>query len=325
MSVTRRRFLEGVAAASAAWPGVARLDGETNALPTRTLGKTGVRVSILAMGGGSRYLMYKDEDAALEAATKALDAGITYIDSADDYGRDHLSERRLGKVLKGRRSGIFVATKLTNRNGAESRRIVEESLRALQMDQIDLIHIHALTTEDDLAQVEAKGGPLEQLFKMRDEKLTRFVGITSHYDPAVLRTALERHDFECTQMALNGARTGMKSGARGMVPNPDIVTSFETVALPLANRKNMGVIAMKVFAQDALLTGASPEKLLHYSLSLPVATAVVGMPKLEHIAANVESARNFRPLSRTEMQHISGSLATKKAELDRFFSTHVDG
>jgi len=325
MSVTRRRFLEGVAAAGAVWPGVARLDAETNALPTRTLGKTGVRVSILAMGGGSRYLMYKDEDAALEAATKALDAGITYIDSADDYGRDHLSERRIGKVLKGRRSGIFVATKLTNRNGAESRRIVEESLHALQVDQIDLIHIHALTTEDDLAQVEAKGGPLEQLFKMRDEKLTRFVGITSHYDPTVLRTALERHDFDCTQMALNGARTGMKNGTRGMVPNPDIVTSFETVALPVANRKNMGVIAMKVFAQDALLNGASPEKLLHYSLSLPVATAVVGMPKLEHIAANVESARNFRPLSRTEMQHISGSLATKKAELDRFFSTHVDG
>ncbi len=324
MSFTRRRFLEGVAAAGAAWPIVGKLDAETNALPTRTLGKTGARVSILAMGGGSRYLMYKDEDAALEAATKALDAGITYIDSADDYGRDHLSERRLGKVLKGRRSGIFVATKLSSRNGAESRRIVEESLRALQVDQIDLIHIHALTSEEDLAQVEAKGGPLEQLFKMRDEKLMRFVGITSHYDPVVLRTALERHDFDCTQMALNGARTGMKSGTRGMVPNPDIVTSFETVALPVANRKNMGVIAMKVFAQDALLNGASPEKLLHYSLSLPVATAVAGMPKLEHIAANVESARNFRPLSRMEMQHISSSLATKKAELDRFFSTHID-
>ena len=183
MSVTRRRFLEGVAVAGATWPSVARLDGETNALPTRTLGKTGARVSILAMGGGSRYLMYKDEDAALEAATKALDAGITYIDSADDYGRDHLSERRIGKVLKGRRTGIFLATKLTNRNAAESRRIVEESLRALQVDQIDLIHIHALTTEDDLAQVEAKGGPLEQLFKMRDEKLTRFVGITSKTYP----------------------------------------------------------------------------------------------------------------------------------------------
>ncbi len=324
MGITRRRFLEGVAATGAAWPGVAKLEGETKALPTRVLGKTGARVSILAMGGGSRYLMYKDEDAALEAATKALDLGITYIDSADDYGRDHLSEHRLGKVLKGRRSGIFLATKLTNRNGAESRRIVEESLRALQVDQIDLIHIHALTTEDDLAQVEAKGGPLEQLLKMRDEKLMRFVGITSHYDPTVLRTALERHDFDCTQMALNGARTGMKNGTGGMIPNPEMVTSFETVALPVANRKKMGVIAMKVFAQDALLSGASPEKLLHYSLSLPVTTAVVGMPKLEHIAANVESARNFQQLSKIEMQQISGSLATKKAELDRFFSTHVD-
>src|SRR3954463_13970216 len=117
MAITRRRFLEGVAVTGAAWPAVAKLEGETNAIPTRTLGKTGARVSILALGGGSRYLMYKEEDAALEAATKALDAGITYIDSADDYGRDHLSERRIGKVLKGRRNGIFLAAKLTNRNG----------------------------------------------------------------------------------------------------------------------------------------------------------------------------------------------------------------
>jgi aryl-alcohol dehydrogenase-like predicted oxidoreductase len=85
------------------------------------------------------------------------------------------------------------------------------------------------------------------------------------------------------------------------------------------------VIAMKVFAQDALLSDASAEKLLHYSLSLPVATAVVGMPKLEHIAANVETARNFQPLSRSEMERISGRLAAaKKAELDRFFSAHID-
>jgi hypothetical protein len=87
----------------------------------------------------------------------------------------------------------------------------------------------------------------------------------------------------------------------------------------------MGVIAMKVFAQDALLSDAPPRKLLHYSLSLPVATAVVGMPKLEHIVANVEAAVNFQPLSKGEMERISGRLATaKKAELDRFFSTHVD-
>ena len=258
-------------------------------------------------------------------AKQALDAGITYIDSSDDYGKDHLSERRIGRALKGRRQGIFLATKLSNRNGAESRRVVEESLRALQVDQVDLIHIHSLTSEDDLASIEAKGGVLEQLMKMRDEKLMRFIGITSHTDPAVLRMALERHDFDCTQMALNGARTGMKSGKGGMIPNPDMTTSFETTALPVATKKNMGVIAMKVFAQDTLLQHAQPGKLLRYSLSLPVATAVVGMPRLEHITENVQVAKNFQPLSRSEMKQISGGLAaTQKAELDRFFSRHVD-
>jgi len=276
------------------------------------------------MGAGSRFLMYKDEDEALEAANKALDAGITYIDASDDYGQNHLSERRIGKALKGRRQPIFLATKLSNRNGAESRRVVEESLRALQVDQVDLIHIHSLTSEDDLASIEAKGGVLEQLMKMRDEKLMRFIGITSHTDPAVLRSALERHEFDCTQMAWNGARTGMKSGKGGRGANPDMATSFETTALPVAARKNMGVIAMKVFAQDSLLQHAEPEKLLRYSLSLPVATAVVGMPKLEHIVQNVQLAKNFQPLSTSEMEQISRALATKKAQLDRFFSRHVD-
>ena len=190
---------------------------------------------------------------------------------------------------------------------------------------LTLIHIHSLTTEDDLTQIEAKGGVLEQLLKLRDEKLMRFIGITSHTDPVVLRTALERHNFDCTQMALNGARTGMKSGAGGMVPNPEMTTSFESTALPVATRKNMGVIAMKVFAQDALLPHAPADKLLHYSLSLPVATAVVGMPKLEHISANVQTAKSFQPLSRHEREQISsGLVATKKAELDRFFQTHRD-
>lgn len=299
--------------------------GSTTTLPARTLGKTGARVSIVALGAGSRFLMYQDEEKALEAAKQALDAGITYIDSSDDYGQNHLSEQRIGKVLRGRRHDIFLATKLSNRNGAESRRVVEESLRALQVDQVDLIHIHSLTSADDLASIEAKGGVLEQLIKMRDEKLMRFIGITSHTDPTVLRVALERHDFDCTQMALNGARTGMKNGKRGMVPNPDMTTSFEDTALPIATKKNMGVIAMKVFAQDALLSHAVPEDLLGYSLSLPVATAVLGMPKLEHIAKNVRVAKNFQPLSRGEMNRISERLAlTSKAELDRFFSTHVD-
>ena len=135
--------------------------------------------------------------------------------------------------------------------------LVEGESEGLQTDQLDLLHIHSLTEEDDLAQIEAKGGVLDQILKMRDQKMTRFIGITSHTDPAVLKTALERHDFDCTQMALNAGLVGMKNGKGGMVTNDAIKTSFETIALPVANRKKMGVIAMKVFAQDALIGPAS--------------------------------------------------------------------
>ena len=326
MGVTRREFVKsGVSGGLAVGP-LAAADGPKTALPTRVLGKTGIRVSILAMGGGNRFLQYRDEDKALEALRKALDLGITYIDTSDSYG-NHLSEERIGKGIKGRREGIFLATKVTERNGAETARIVEKSLKSLSVDRIDLIHIHSLSTAEDLALIESRGGVLEQLMKLRDQKMVRFIGITSHSDPVVLSTALERHPFDCTQMALNGALLGMKNGpAGGLVPNALPNPSFETVALPVANRKNIGVIAMKIFAQDALTGQATAEKLLYYSLSLPVAAAVVGMPKLEHIEENVRLVKAFRPLPGPEMQRLSRALSTKnKASLDLYFRSHVDG
>ena len=107
-------------------------------------------------------------------------------------------------------------------------------MKRLQIDQFDLIHIHSLTDENDLAKVEAKGGVLETLHKLKDQKVTRFIGITSHTDPTVLAKALDRHDFDCTQMALNAGMVGMKNGTPGMVINPAMKTSFQTVALPVA-------------------------------------------------------------------------------------------
>ena len=167
---------------------------------------------------------------------------------------------------------------------------------------------------------------LEVLLKLRDQKMTRFIGITSHTDPVVLKTALERHDFDCTQMALNAARAGMRSGKGGMVPNPDLKTSFEDVALPVARSKKMGVIAMKVFAQEVLVGQAPIDKLLYYPLSLAgVTLAVAGMPKFEFIDQNVALAKAFKPLPPAEMQQLSASLAARnKVALDRFFSAHVD-
>jgi len=326
MHISRRGFFKtsafGTLAANAA---IGAEIGKTGALLTRVLGRTGARVSILAMGGGSRFLMYKEEDKALDALNRAFDLGITYMDTAYGYGNG-LSETRVGKVLAVRRKkdGIFLATKIEARDGDEAMRVIEGSLKRLQTDQIDLIHIHSLEDEADLAQIEAKGNILDRLLKLRDQKVTRFVGITCHNDPTVLATALGRHDFDCTQMALNAAMVGMKSG-HGMEINEAMKTSFETVALPVANRKKMGVIAMKVFAQEGLIGQAPPEKLLYYSLSLPVSLAVAGMPTLDFIEHNVQLARAFKPLPKSEMQELSGRLAAKnKLALDRRFANHVD-
>jgi predicted aldo/keto reductase-like oxidoreductase len=323
MSISRRDFLGTTAFGVGAGPLLAAKSDKA-AMPTRMLGKTGARVSILAFGGGSRFLKY-DEDQALEALTRALDQGITYIDTADDYGKNHLSEQRVGKVLKGRRQGIFLATKLSNRDGNESQRIVEESLKALQVDQVDLIHIHSLASLDDLSKIEAKGGVLEQLQKIKAQKMTRFIGITSHADPVALKTALERHDFDVTQMALNAGQVNMKSGKGAMVPNPDMKSSFQQLALPVANHKKMGVIAMKVMAQDALIGQSSADKLLQYSLSLPVTACVVGMPKIEHIDQNVKLAKAFKPMTQSEMREMAAPLSERnKVALDRFFASHID-
>jgi len=125
-------------------------------------------------------------------------------------------------------------------------------------------------------------------------------------------------------MALNAALVGMKSG-HGMEINAAMKTSFETVALPVANRKKMGVIAMKIYAQEGLLGQAPPEKLLYYSLTLPVSLAVVGMPSLDFIEQNVALARGFKPLPKPEMEELSGRLSAKnKMALDRRFANHVD-
>lgn len=315
MSISRRKFMETAAAGA-----LAAGTGAAATLPMRTFGRTGARVSILAFGSGSRFLAYKEEEQALAALNEALDLGINYIDTAASYG-DGLSEQRVGKVLKARgRNGLWLTTKVEPRNGDEAMRIIERSLKNLQQDNVDLLHIHSLSTPDDLAAIEAKDGVLARLYKLRDQKVARHVGITCHTDPAVLKTALERHDFDCTQFALNAAKIG-QAGEVHYTPE----TSFETVALPVALRKKMGVTAMKIFAQDKLSGKAPVEKLIRYSMSLPVAAAVIGMPKLEFLRQNVEIARNFTPMPKAEMQELSGELSRKyKASIDRYFAGHID-
>jgi len=319
MGISRRDFLE-----TTALGGLAPLAfAAPTPLETRVLGRTGARVSILAFGGGTRFLGYPEEQ-GLAALNRALDLGITYLDTAQSYGKGE-SERRMGRILKTRRKQVFLADKIESRKADEVLRSVEESLRSLETDHFDLLHLHSLGAEQDLAAIEAPGGALKALYRLRDEKVARAIGFTSHSDPLVVKTAVERHDFDCVQMALNAALAGMVADATGSIWNQKPEISFQTVALPAAQKKNLGVIAMKIFAQEKLAGDAPAETLLRYSLSLPVATAVVGMPKIEHIEANAAVARKFQRLPAEEMRDLSRSLSGKrKVALDRFFCRHVD-
>src|ERR1700733_6973928 len=322
MDLSRRQFIQAAAVGAAAVPS---FGADTRSkLPTRTLGKTGIEVSLLGFGSGSRFLMYKDVDKALEALSRALDLGITYIDTAHSYG-DGKSEERIGRLMPERRKQITLATKLSARTADDARRQIELSLKRLQTDRLDVLHIHALSGPEDLAAIEKPDGILKALYEARDQKIARAIGITCHAAPATLKIALERHDFDCTQMALNAAMARMAEGTGGMKATHMATGGFEELALPVAVRKGMGIIAMKVFAQDQIVGAAPIEKLLAYSLSLPVSLASVGMPKLEFIERNIELARALTPMSDPDRRLLSDSIAAeRKVSLMAFFRDHRD-
>jgi uncharacterized protein len=320
--MNRRQFLETVAVGLLAAPAFA--DSQQASLPTRTLGRTGIKVPILGFGSGSRFLMYQEEDKAIEALNRALDLGITYIDTAHTYGNGQ-SEERIGRVMATRRKEVTLSTKIPARTAEQGRRQIELSLKRLQTDHLEVLHIHVLKNAQDLAAIEAPGGVLEALYEAREQKIARAIGITCHADPAALQMALERHDFDCTQMALNAGLASMADLPGGMKTAPAGAQSFEHLALPVANRKNLGVIAMKVFGQEQLIGAAPVEKLLTYALSLPVSLASVGMPKPEHIERNASLARGFKPMSAEERTKFCDSIATeRKHAMLRFFSSHQD-
>jgi len=320
--MNRRQFIEAVAVGLVAAPALGSLPPGN--LPTRPLGRTGIKVPILGFGSGSRFLMYQDEEKALEALNRAIDLGITYIDTAHAYG-DGRSEERVGRVMATRRKEVTLATKLSARTADQARRQIELSLKRLRTDHLDVLHIHDLKSAEDLAAIEAHGGVLEALHEAREQKTTRAIGITCHANPAALRTALERHDFDCTQMALNAGLARMADAPGGMKATPMGDASFERLALPVATRKHIGVIAMKVFGQEQLLGAAPVEKLLSYALSLPVSLASVGMPQLEHIERNVVLARAFTPMSTRQRRQLEESIESgRKLAMHQFFAAHQD-
>lgn len=324
----RRRFLETMGVGlTAALVSPVTAAPQAVSLPRRLLGKTGVEVSALAFGGGGHFLsrIGGDEAKAEQLLLRAVALGINYFDTAASYTfRPHqrLSEQIFGRVLSPHRARIFLATKTQARDRDGALRSVETSLKLLQTDHLDLVQMHGLQTLDELNEISA--GALPALRKLKEEKVVRFVGATGHYDPEVLRQAVERFELDTLLMSLNAAQA---SHPLSMSPGKPL-GAFEKEVLPAARRKGVAVIAMKVMGQGALVgpgaDRARADELIRYALSLPVASVEIAHTSLEMLEANVASARGFRPMNEREMAALRSRLQGAAPAWARFLRDHDD-
>lgn len=276
-----------------------------DALPTRNLGRTGYRVGLFSLGGQAAIEQPGNEDVALAIVERALDLGVNYIDTAAMYGAG-LSQRTIGQVMKRRRGETFLATKTRDRTRDGALRQLEDSLRSLQTDHVDIWQAHNLSRLDEVEQLFAPGGAVEAFTEAREQGLVRCLGVTGHADPAVLAEAIRRFPFDTILMALNAADRHHKS--------------FIEHLLPIALEKQMGIIGMKVPARGRILSswtppaesasswegGAGPGVLtmreaVHYVLSLPVSTIIIGCDSVAQMEENVELARTFTPFNGTQL------------------------
>jgi len=303
MPITRRDFIKGVVGASAAITITGDLVAkekiaafDAKGLPTRILGKTGERVPIMAIGTGSRFCSVKVEDQALEILTYALDHGLYYWDTAHDYTYGEIaSESRLGKILKDRRKEVFLSTKVGARDPDEAKRHIEESLKRLQTDYLDILKIHLIRSMEDVEVIGKKGGLVDILHRLCEEGVARHIGFTGHLSAAAMKAAAERYDFETMLIALNHYSKGQEK--------------FEEHAVPYAAQKGMGVIVMKVIRPRETVKNLRVEDLIRYALSLEhVNAAVIGTDSLEVLKQNIDLIKNFQPMTEQEMIRIRTAL-----------------
>jgi aryl-alcohol dehydrogenase-like predicted oxidoreductase len=261
-------------------------------VPKKQLGRTGVQVS--AMGLGGYHLGSAETDqAAIEIVAKALDHGVNFFDNAWEY-HDGLSEERMGRALKGKRDRAFVMTKVCT-HGREKKlamRMLEESLRRLQTDHLDLWQIHEVVYDNDPDLIFAQDGAAEALTAAKQQGKVRFIGFTGHKDPEIHLKMLS-HDFpfDTIQMPLNCCDASFRS--------------FETHVLPEANRRGIAALGMKSLGGSGELVrhGAiTAEQGLRYAMSLPVATTISGIDSMEVLDQNLKVAVDFKPLGSLEMQ-----------------------
>jgi aryl-alcohol dehydrogenase-like predicted oxidoreductase len=261
-------------------------------VPKKLLGRTGVQVS--AMGLGGYHLGSAETDqAANEIVAKAFDHGVRFFDNAWEY-HDGLSEERLGKALKGKRDQSFVMTKVCThgRDKKIAMRMLEESLRRLQTDHLDLWQIHEVVYENDPDLIFASNGAAEALLAAKMQGKVRFIGFTGHKDPEIhLRMLSHDFPFDTVQMPLNCCDATFRS--------------FETHVLPEAVRRGIAALGMKSLGGSGELVkhgAVTPEQGLRYAMSLPVATTISGVDTMEVLDQNLKVAVNFQPFAADEMQ-----------------------
>jgi aryl-alcohol dehydrogenase-like predicted oxidoreductase len=307
--ITRRDFVKvGAVGAAALAIGAGRSDGAPP-MPERPLGKTGHKVRIFSLGGQATLETAGMHDESIAIINRAIDLGVNYLDTAAAYGRDRavtprwqsngISQTNLGEVMKTRRKEVFLASKTDDRTRDGSLKLLEQSLRLLNTDHLDLWQLHNVQSEQQLDQIFGKDGAIEAMQKARDEKMVRFLGITGHFDPAVLMKGIERFPFDTILMGLNPAD-------KHHLP-------FASTVLALANKKGLGVIGMKIPARDRIFKPdgiTSIKGPMTYVLTLPVSTVIIGCRTVKQLEENVEIARNFTPMPAAEMAKLEAITST---------------
>ncbi|MFZ0392280.1 MAG: aldo/keto reductase [Terracidiphilus sp.] len=297
-------------------------------MPMRNLGKTGYKVGIFSLGGQAALEKPDNFDVAVPIVERALDLGVNYLDTSSIYGGpERWSEQYVGRVMAHRRGEAFLATKTKERTRDGSMQMIEKSLQLLQTDHVDLWQLHDVGTQYDVDEIFAKGGAMEALVEMQQQKVVRFLGVTGHYRPEALIEAINRHPFDCILMAMNAA-------------DPHYY-SFNEKLLPLAVEKQMGIIGMKIPGRSRLLASWNPPSIeaqkhswegmtiqttnpgtltmkeaMYYTLSRPVSTVIIGCDTTAQLEENVSLAREFTPLSsKQEQQLVAKAEACAKPSL----------
>ncbi|MEX2264150.1 MAG: aldo/keto reductase [Bryobacteraceae bacterium] len=301
---SRREFVGGTAVAVSvsvlAAQVLAQTDASDSGMPTRVLGRTGQRVSIICLGGWHIGAV-KDQQEAIRIMHAAQDEGVNFFDNAWDYHNGG-SEEVMGKALEmdGRRKKIFLMTKNCERDYAGSMKNLEQSLKRLRTDYLDLWQFHEMVYDNDPDWVFEKGG-LKAALEARKAGKVRYIGFTGHKDPRIhLKMLAKPHAWDTAQMPINVMDAHYRS--------------FQNEVVPVCLKNNVGVIGMKGLAggypegRIPSQTRLTVEECFRYALSVPVASQVVGINSMAHVKQDVAICRGFKPLSPTEKKALAARV-----------------